>query len=214
MPNDVGWHRHEAAESTSTVTLYDRRYVLHERLGAGGMGEVYRATDRLAGRSVALKRVLSPAAEGGLASLSDRAALAAEFSTLASLRHPNIVSVLDYGFDSEQRPYFTMALLDAPRTFTRHAITLPIPERMVLVVEILRALAYLHRRGIVHRDLKPGNVLVDGDGRVRVLDFGLSASRGSDRRIAGTVGFIAPEVLRGEGASEASDLFAVGVMAY
>ena len=170
------------------MTLYDRRYVLHERLGAGGMGEVYRATDRLAGRAVALKRLLTSASGRARGSLDDRAALAGEFQTLASLRHPNIVSVLDYGFDSDQMPYFTMALLDAPRTFAQHARTRPVPERMALVAEMLRALAYLHRRGIVHRDLKPGNVLVDAEGRVRVLDFGLSVGRGSDRRIAGTLG--------------------------
>jgi serine/threonine protein kinase/tetratricopeptide (TPR) repeat protein len=196
------------------VTLYDRRYVLHERLGVGGMGEVYRATDRLAGRSVALKRVLTSATDPAHATLGRRAALADEFQILASLRHPNIVSVLDYGFDADQRPYFTMALLQGPRTFARYALTRPVPERMALVVEILRALAYLHRRGIVHRDLKPGNVLVDADGRVRVLDFGIAVGRGSDHRMAGTVGYIAPEVLQGESATEASDLFAVGVMAF
>ena len=212
MANDVGREGHEAAEYTSTVTLYDRRYVLHERLGAGGMGEVYRATDRLAGRSVALKRVLTSATDR--ASLGGRAALADEFQILASLRHPNIVSVLDYGFDGDQRPYFTMALLQGPRTFARYTLTRPVPERMALVVEVLRALVYLHRRGIVHRDLKPGNVLVDADGRVRVLDFGIAVGRGSDHRIAGTVGYIAPEVLQGAGSTEASDLFAVGVMAY
>ena len=201
--------------SLSPVTLYDRRYLLHERLGAGGMGEVYRATDRLAGRSVALKRVLGTSDLAAIrGSLDHRAALAVEFQTLASLRHPNIVSVLDYGFDGDHSPYFTMALLEEPRTFSRFAWTRPVGERMVLVVEILRALSYLHRRGIVHRDLKPGNVLVDASGRVRVLDFGLSMARGTDRRIAGTVSYMAPEVLRGEGATEASDLYAVGVMAF
>ncbi|HET9267219.1 MAG TPA: protein kinase, partial [Vicinamibacterales bacterium] len=124
------------------MTLYDRRYVLHERLGAGGMGEVYRATDRLAARSVALKRVLTSATDH--ASLGARTALADEFQILASLRHPNIVSVLDYGFDGDQQPYFTMALLQEPRTFSRYALTRPVPERMALVAEVLRALAYLH----------------------------------------------------------------------
>jgi serine/threonine protein kinase/tetratricopeptide (TPR) repeat protein len=194
------------------VTLYDRRYVLHERLGAGGMGEVYRATDRLAGRSVALKRVVTSHTD--LASPSARMALADEFQILASLRHPNIVSVLDYGFDGDRQPYFTMALLQEPRTFSRYARGRPVPERMALIAEVLRALAYLHRRGIVHRDLKPANVLVDADGRVRVLDFGIAVGTGSNHRVAGTVGYIAPEVLRGEHSTEASDLFAVGVMAY
>lgn len=196
------------------MPLYGRRYVLHERLGAGGMGEVYRATDRLAGQDVALKRMLLP--HGVLdpdASVAQRVALATEFQTLASLRHPNIISVIDYGFDIDGQPYFTMTLLEHRLSLVDHAAGLSVPARMTLVVEILRALAYLHRRGIVHRDLKPSNVLVP-NGQVKVLDFGLSSGRGSTPGVAGTLAYMAPEVLRGAGASEASDLYAIGVIAY
>lgn len=195
------------------MPLYGRRYVLHERLGAGGMGEVYRATDRLAGQDVALKRMLLP--HGVLdpdGSVARRVALATEFQTLASLRHPNIISVIDYGFDLDGQPYFTMTLLEHQVSLVEHAVELDVPGRMALVVEILRALAYLHRRGIVHRDLKPSNVLVP-NGQVKVLDFGLSSGRGS-AEVAGTLAYMAPEVLRGAGASEASDLYAIGVIAY
>jgi len=196
------------------MSLYGRRYVLHERLGAGGMGEVYRATDRLAGQDVALKRMLLP--EGELdadGSAARRVALATEFETLASLRHPNIISVIDYGFDVERMPYFTMTLLEQPLTLVEHGRALSVPGQMALLVEILRALAYLHRRGIVHRDLKPTNVLAAA-GQMKVLDFGLASARGSAVGLSGTLPYMAPEVLRGYGASEASDLYAVGVMAF
>lgn len=103
------------------------RYIVHNRIGAGGMGAVYRATDWLAlsdsTRTVALKRVTAPTEHLAFASraatedeLHIRLALANEFRTLASLRHPNIISVLDYGFDGHRQPYFTMTLLDNPQT--------------------------------------------------------------------------------------------------
>lgn len=204
--------------------LFGHRYQLRERLGAGGMGTVYRAEDRLTGQSVALKRVLSPATspvdtstEGAYAyNLS----LAREFRTLASLRHPYIIAVLDYGFDDERQPYFTMDLLDRPHTLTDAGQSRPLAEKVRLLVETLQALEYLHRRGIVHRDLKPGNVLVDAQGSVKVLDFGLSHGRGLmtvthlQDQAAGTLAYMAPEVFKEEAATAATDLFAVGVMAY
>ena len=97
-----------AAGANSAQTTIGRRYALHKQLGAGGMGIVYRATDRLTGRAVALKQVTTPAAQLSFASRSDETnlqlALAREFKTLASLRHPHIVSVLDYGFDEQRQP--------------------------------------------------------------------------------------------------------------
>ena len=93
--------------------MIGRRYILKDSLGAGGMGAVYLATDRLTGGSVALKRVIQPDDEHNPAASTGnsqdyRLALAQEFKVLASLRHPNIISVLDYGFDEERHPYYTM----------------------------------------------------------------------------------------------------------
>jgi len=93
-----------------------------------------------------------------------REALATEFHTLAALRHPNIISVLDYGFDREQTPFFTMELLAAPRTLVAAGADLPPAEKIELVAQLLRALAYLHRHHIVHRDLKPSNAAADSCG--------------------------------------------------
>ena len=146
-----------------------------------------------------------------------RLTLAREFRLLSSLRHPNIISVLDYGFDERLQPYFTMELLEHAESILRAAASLPLEGKLDLVAQTLQALAYLHRRGVIHRDLKPGNVMVV-DGRVKVLDFGVSILREHDaesgKLIVGTLAYMAPELLTGAPATEASDLYAVGVIAY
>ncbi len=98
-----------------------KRYILYEQIGEGGMGVVYRALDRLTGQNVALKQVTAPAVQLTVdlvtnKSMDFRLALAQEFKTLASLRHPNIISVLDYGFDAARQPYFTMDWLENAQT--------------------------------------------------------------------------------------------------
>lgn len=184
----------------------------------GGMGVVYRALDHLTGQHIALKQV-THAVEQEHATASKvvnlRLALAQEFKVLASLRHPNIISVLDYGFDEERLPYFTMDLLVEPVTILQAADDFPIAFQVGLLIQTLQALAYLHRWRILHRDLKPENVLVM-DKQVKVLDFGLAQHRDQATAddVTGTLVYIAPEVLQGNPASEASDLYSVGVMAY
>jgi eukaryotic-like serine/threonine-protein kinase len=160
-----------------------------------------------------------PTVGSGHGSLVDvlRLTLAREFRLLSSLRHPNIISVLDYGFDEELSPYFTMELLEGASTILAAGSGAPVAVKVGLIAQMLQALAYLHRRGVIHRDLKPGNVMVV-DGRVKVLDFGVSTLRERDvhreRFIVGTLAYMAPEVLMGAPATEASDLYAVGVIAY
>ena len=205
----------------SKPTAIGTRYRLLEKLGEGGMGSVYRATDRLTRQTVALKRVTLPEQFlkfGSTDKTSDlRLALAQEFKTLASLRHPNIISVLDYGFDHNEQPYFTMELLENAQSLIAAGQSQSLEYQLELIIQVLQALLYLHRRGIIHRDLKPDNVQVV-DGHVKVLDFGLAVSREyifqQEDGIAGTLDYMAPEVLMGKSPSEASDLYAVGVMAY
>ncbi len=192
--------------------LLGNRYYLYERLGAGGMGVVYRAQDRLTGETVALKRVAGqslPAADNP----ELRLALAHEFQALAGLRHPHIIGVRDYGFAANGHPYFTMDLLYNPRPIVAAGQLLPTETRVQLLLPVLHALAYLHRRGIVHRDVKPGNILVSGQ-MVKVLDFGLATLAGQLAPPSGTLRYMAPEVLRGGQATPAADLYAVGVIAY
>ncbi|MBX3085292.1 MAG: tetratricopeptide repeat protein [Anaerolineae bacterium] len=201
--------------------LIANRYQLHDQLGAGGMGTVFRADDRLMKQQVALKRVILapqvPGSEVPSDSQNFRVALSNEFRTLASLRHPNVISVMDYGFDSERQPYFTMTLLENARTIVEAGAGKSQTEKVNLIVQMLQALAYLHRRGVIHRDLKPGNVLVTVDGQVKVLDFGLAAvahpTEEAEGGVAGTMHYMAPEVLTEGPATAASDLYAVGVIA-
>ena len=203
-----------------TDTFISSRYILHNELGSGGMGIVYRATDRLTDNQVALKCVTKPtdalvfnsrSADDDLA-----VALANEFQALASLRHPNIISVLDFGFSSRV-PFFTMSYIEQAQVVTEYGKYAPLQQKFDLLMQLLRALAYLHRRGIVHRDLKPANALVDTNGQLRVLDFGLAEENPAaavDGRVAGTLACIAPEVLQGAAPTVRADLYAVGLIAY
>jgi serine/threonine protein kinase/tetratricopeptide (TPR) repeat protein len=226
-------------------TVIGGRYRLIELIGMGGMGEVYRATDALAPRGrqiVALKRIMTDAAALHFATLSSmspdatggeglRVALALEFQTLASLRHPNIIRVLDYGFDhapdtppDSAPPYLVMDYLEDARGLIDAGRGADFAGKIDLLIQLLGALIYLHRRGILHRDLKPENVLVVGGTtrddplHVKVVDFGLAISReasaGASGRAVGTLSYMAPEILAGSAPTEASDLYAVGIMAY
>ncbi|MFN8419220.1 MAG: protein kinase [Anaerolineae bacterium] len=210
----------ESSTESSSVPpfIIGGRYQLVSRVGAGGMGEVFRANDLLTGQAVALKRLNLENMDlsFSLRTPQDESSvdLAREFETLASLRHPNIIAVLDYGFDEEQQPYLTMDLLEGAINIAEAARKLPLNERILLFIQLLQALHYLHRRGVIHRDLSTGNVLVEHGDIVKVLDFGLAVEIGSASIPAGTIAYMAPEVLGGESATIRSDLYAAGVIAY
>lgn len=194
------------------------RYQVLNELGRGGMSEVFRVLDRLSGRVATLKRLKSVRATRDDASDAERwLALAREFRLLASLRHPNIISVLDYGFDANAEPYFTMDLEENAQTIVEAGRGRPVAVQIELLAQALRALVYLHRHSIIHRDLKPENVVVVRD-QVRLLDFGLSAHRrvldADSDHLSGTLAYMAPEILQGGAASERSDLYALGFIAY
>ncbi len=204
------------------ISFLNPRYRLHDSLGTGGMGQVFRAYDRLTGSDVALKRLhlhaektmmttqqFSKAASDDL-SLT----LAREFHILASLRHRHIVEVRDYGFDQEGQPFYTMTLVEQSRTLLQAGRGQALHEQLRLIGETLLALAYLHRRGILHRDLKPDNVLVTPEGTVKVVDFGLAINELSSTPSMGTLLYAAPEALRMQPTDQRADLYAVGLIAY
>ena len=199
-------------------------YVILERLGAGGMGVVYRARDERLRREVALK--LLPADDA--AAPEARARLLREARTASSLNHPHVCTVHEVDEDAGQ--VFIAMELVAGRTLGAVIGPSGLPPREVLRLgsEIAGAVAHAHEHGILHRDLKSGNVMVTDDGRAKVLDFGLAREvassdsatvSGADRlthtgAVMGTTPYMAPEVLRGEGASERSDVWALGILLY
>lgn len=210
--------------SSKRKNIINNRYVLQAPLGVGGMGAVFKTLDRLTGETIALKhvRAMQPPPDGSTHTNdgSDaRIALSTEFRTLASLRHPNIITVIDYGFDTNQQPYFTMSLLEDAHSIVMASRNLPIEGKVQLLTQMLHALSYLHRRTVIHRDLKPANVLVLPDHRVKVLDFGIALNESRtmanlNNVTVGTIAYMAPELLIDRPATVESDLYAVGIIAY
>lgn len=195
-----------------------QRYQIINMLGKGGMGTVYKAKDRITNTDVALKQVSIATTrftvDYGQETPNFNLSLAREFQTLATLRHPNIIDVLDYGFDEDQQPYFTMTLLENSKTITEAARLRNLPGKVDLLIQVLQALSYLHRHGIIHRDLKPGNILVTPDGHLKLLDFGLAEEIRFAKDIVGSLSYIAPEILQGQSPGAQADLYATGVIAY
>ena len=174
------------------------------------MGVVYTAKDRLRQRTVALKRLLPNTYN------ATHLQFAHEFQTMAGLRHPHIIDVIDYGFEADKTPFFTMQKLDGAVPILPYAMSVSRDEQIELIIQILQALIYLHRHNIVHRDLKPSNIMVS-NGRAVLLDFGLSVrvqEDATEMSRAGSLAYMAPEVVAGEASSPASDLFAVGLILY
>ena len=194
------------------------RYELRALLGEGGSAQVFRAGDALLDREVAVKVMHSHVPE------SDRRRFLREVRTLARLTHPGVVSVLDLGEEPEGgRPFFTMPLLTGgPITALGPLEDAPGPLARFLTAAAFasRALHFVHAQGIVHRDLTPGNVLLDGAGLPRIMDFGLVALSEQTRHLTrsgvtlGTPAYMAPEQAKGTGVDARSDLYALGAVLY
>ena len=197
-------------------------------VGAGGMGEVYRARDPRLGREVAIKII--PARLAG--DLERLRRFEQEARAASALNHPNLLTVFDVGSDKDT-PYLVTELLEGETLRQKlHEGPLPVRRTVELAGQVARGLAAAHERRIIHRDLKPENIFIMHDGRVKILDFGLAkllpkaaastqmteaatASVGTDAGIVlGTVGYMSPEQVRGETADHRSDLFALGCILY
>ena len=195
-------------------------------LGAGGMGEVYRARDPRLGRAVAVKVLPSSFA----ADKERRHRFEHEARAAGALNHPNILAVHDVG-DHDDAPYLVMELLEGESLRSRlRSGSLPQRKAVDYAVQVSRGLAAAHEKGIVHRDLKPENLFVTKDGIVKVLDFGLARQQiqndggtGATTTLTrdtapgvvlGTVGYMSPEQARGDSADHRSDIFALGAVLY
>ena len=194
------------------------------RLGSGGMGEVWKGQDTRSGREVAIK-VLSPEA----VSDSDRMRrFAMEANATSALDHPNILAVYEVG-QSEAGPYIVTEYVDGEtvRSLLMSG-SLPLARAVDIAAQTAEGVANAHSAGVIHRDLKPENLMVRRDGTVKILDFGLAkllrpgeSSGGiglegltAAGMVIGTAGYLSPEQLRGDKASERSDVFALGVVLY
>jgi serine/threonine protein kinase len=208
----------------SSGTRIEDRYEIINPLGSGGMGQVYRARRIRLGDDVALK--VMQATPGAPAEARER--FLRESRACAQLHHPNIVGLLDFGFDSSDQPYMVMELLSGPSLREEVDIEAPMePSRVVAILDgVASALQMAHDRGITHRDLKPANIVAhryeSGERVYKVIDFGLAAMKatGDQARLTdpafflGTLAYAAPEQMRGDDITPRTDVYALGVIAY
>ncbi|MBW3612605.1 MAG: protein kinase [Chloroflexi bacterium] len=192
------------------------RYRLGEPIARGGMASVYHARDERLDRPVAVKLMRDELGE-------DRTALRrfeTEALRAASVNHPNIVAVYDVGAE-DGVPYIVMELIERGDLTAALAADRPMSaERATRIgIDVASALEAAHAAGVVHRDIKPGNILLDADDRARVADFGIARATGDESltgtgAMLGSVDYFSPEQARGERATEASDIYALGVVLY
>jgi eukaryotic-like serine/threonine-protein kinase len=193
------------------------RYALSERLGAGGMAEVFLAHDRILGRDLALKVLREDyAKDAAFVSRFQREAISA-----ASLNHPHVVQVYDQGHAEDGRLYIAMEHVpggNLKNLITRRSLLDP-AEAARLASQVAEALGAAHERGIVHRDVKPQNVLIDEAGEAKVADFGIALAASTSTTsgtnlLFGTAGYMSPEQAMGERVGPESDLYSLGVVLY
>jgi serine/threonine-protein kinase len=197
-------------------TLFDGRYKIVRRLGSGGMADVYLAEDQELGRRVAIKI------------LNDRHAHDEQFverfrreaKNAAGLSHPNVVAIYDRG-EAEGTYYIAMEYLEG-KSLKELIVSrgpAPVPVAIDYARQILAALRFAHRNGIVHRDIKPHNVLVDGEGRIKVTDFGIARAGAASQMteagsIVGTAQYLSPEQAKGTAVDQRSDIYSLGIVLY
>jgi eukaryotic-like serine/threonine-protein kinase len=196
-------------------TIIDGRYRVIKRLGSGGMADVYSAEDQQLGRRVALKLLYHRLAEDE--QFVER--FRREASSAAGLQHPSIVSIFDRG-EWDGTYYIAMEYVEGRtlKDIIRERGPAPPEAAVDVVLQILRAARFAHQRGVVHRDIKPQNVLVDGEGRIKVADFGIARAGASDMTetgsVMGTAQYLSPEQAQGRPVDARSDLYSIGIVLY
>jgi len=197
--------------------LLNNRYQLLERIGSGGMAEVFRARDLMLERSVAIKILHETYSDDK--SLQDR--FKQEARAAANLSHPNIVTVHDFGFDNGQL-FIVMEHIPGRdlKTILRQRGRYSVEEAIPLMVQACAGIGYAHRAGLVHCDIKPHNMIVTPDGRLKVTDFGIARALSTimpDERadvVWGSPQYFSPEQAIGEAPSPASDVYSLGIVLY
>lgn len=191
------------------------RYVIRERIGSGGMGDVYLAEDSDLGRKVALKFLPRPL-------LNDEKAITRfrrEAQAAAGLNHPNIVTIYEVA-DYQGFPFIAMEYIEGEALdviLERSPLT--VEETMAIIIQLARGLLAAHEQGIIHRDIKPGNICICFDGRVKILDFGLALVKGQEgltepNMVVGTMGYNSPEQVSNDPVDKRTDIWSLGVLMY
>src|SRR3954470_16058262 len=193
-------------------TLLAGRFRIVAPLGRGGMGEVYRADDLKLGQTVALKLLPDALAHdaGRLAQFHN------EVRVARTIAHRNVCRTYDIG-DADGRPFLTMEYVDGEdlASLLRRIGRFPQDKAVEVARQICAGVAAAHERGVLHRDLKPANIMIDGEGHVRITDFGLASVGGAvDDIRSGTPAYMAPEQLAGREVTQRSDIYSLGLILY
>ncbi len=201
-----------AALTSGTMVSH---YKIIEKIGAGGMGEVYLALDTTLKRKVALKFLPPHLCQDE----ECRKRFTREAQAAAGLDHPNIAAIYEVG-EYQSRPFYSMQVVEGQSL--KDVITgkdLLVERILEIAIQVCEGLQAAHDKGIIHRDVKPSNILLDVHGRVRIVDFGLAAIKGSEHltktgSTLGTIGYMSPEQVQGRETDHRSDLFSLGVVLY
>ena len=190
------------------------KYEIHEKIGEGGFGIVYKGFDPFIKRFVAIKTCNSPDK-----SIRDRYFREAEIA--GRLDHPHIVRIFDFGI-ADNTPFLVQEFLAGGDLDHKIAGTefVPYPERLLYLMHIARGLDYAHSQGVIHRDIKPANIRILEDGSAKIMDFGVAMLQSSDHRLTevgmtvGTAAYLAPEQIKGQETDKRTDIFSFGILAY
>lgn len=208
------------------ITLFGQRYSIIERIGQGGMAEVFRGFDKRLNRTVAIKILKSDK----IADENIRKSFLLEASNVAKLNHPAINAVYDYGEeiikdDNNQNFYVPYIILEYLEGKTLKELLrderISFKKACQIIISVLKALEYSHERGIIHRDIKPANIMITSEGKTKLMDFGIakgvdetSDSVHGNNVVVGTAQYISPEQARGEAGDKCSDIYSVGCVLF
>lgn len=204
-------------ESKTVTPILGNRYQLIQNIGNGGMAVVYHARDLMLERPVAIKVLRQDYSRDE----AFRERFRTEAKAAANLTHPNIVTVHDFGFDSD-RLYLVMEYVPGTdlKTILKERVRLPVEEAVNIIIQASAGIGYAHRAGLIHCDVKPHNILVSPDQRVKVTDFGIARAMASiqpDEKhdvVWGSPLYFSPEQASGAAPSPASDVYSLGVVLY